>query len=632
MLSGDRLLGHYRLVRRIGGGGMGEVYLAEDTRIERQVAIKVVRSEREPHVNPLATQESTRLFQREMQAIAMLDHPHILSLIDFGEEQDGNITLTYMVMPYRQEGALTDWLQRHRNGQRLTPGEVAHFVMQAADALQHAHDHHLIHQDVKPSNFLVRNRSSYMLPDLLLMDFGIAKITTATVTASQNVRGTPAYMAPEQWKGHPLPATDQYALATMAYLLLTGRTPFSGRMEQLMLQHLMTQPPPPSNFNLTISSVLDAVILRALEKESTRRFGSVLEFAQAFQQSLQFVGNQSSPFVAPQCAPALVAPPPPVVYPASLNMSASTIPVSDSFGHSPVVTDPTMSNPHWRMPEPSLPPPELKVSPEVNRTRKPGWLVPLLAVLTVLVIVSSIVGVSFYQNRMLQINGVATATVNTDSTSTARAEATQKAQEQLTATAQASGYPSYLSGRGRLAFFDPLTQPDRWYAAGTNNGVVGGACQFSGGAYHVSEQDSRYFQHCVTNETYTNFAFEVELTVTQGDCGGMTFREKNDVGQFYYFQVCENGRYGVRRYTTFSGSDSTNLRYGDSVAIKTGLGQRNKIAIVASTSTFIFYVNGQQIDQVQDSTHTSGCIGLIAYPQFSHPTDAAYSNARVWVL
>src|SRR5262249_46611681 len=139
-----------------------------------------VRAETEPYPDPVTTQDTARLFQREMRAITMLDHPHILPLFDFGEEKDGSNILTYMVMPLRQEGSLTDWLQKRGKSQKLTPDEVAHFVLQAAEALQHAHDHHLIHQDVKPANFLVRNRSGHVLPDLLLMDFGISRITTAT--------------------------------------------------------------------------------------------------------------------------------------------------------------------------------------------------------------------------------------------------------------------------------------------------------------------------------------------------------------------------------------------------------------------------------------------------------------------
>lgn len=293
MLSGNRLLGNYRIVRCIGSGGMGEVYVAEDTRINRQVAVKVVRTD-------LVTEQDTeRLFRREMQAIALMDHPHILQLIDFGNEKDGNVVLKYMVMPLRQEGSLVDWLQKRGNSQKLTPNEVSHFVMQAADALQHAHDHHLIHLDVKPPNFLIRNRSGHVLPDLLLMDFGIAKINTATSAASQNVRGTFEYMAPEQWKGQPQSATDQYALAVMAYLLLTGRTPFSGSMVELMSQHFMVQPQPPSSFNSAISPSLDAVILRALEKEPAKRFPSILEFAQTFQQALQSGNNPASMYPNP---------------------------------------------------------------------------------------------------------------------------------------------------------------------------------------------------------------------------------------------------------------------------------------------------------------------------------------------
>src|SRR5712691_11147244 len=190
-------LGNYQLQRLIGSGGMGEVYLASDTRINRQVAIKVVRTEVTAYPDTNATKESARLFQREMRAITTLDHPHILPLFDFGEETINKATLTYMVMPYRPEGSFADWLQERSSSDMLPPQDVAYFLLQAADALQHAHEHQLIHQDVKPSNFLIRKRTvDPNHPDLLLADFGIAKFMTATATASQSIRGTPAYMAP----------------------------------------------------------------------------------------------------------------------------------------------------------------------------------------------------------------------------------------------------------------------------------------------------------------------------------------------------------------------------------------------------------------------------------------------------
>src|SRR5579884_909591 len=148
-------LGHYQLVRLIGSGGMGEVYLAEDTRIRRRVAIKVVRAEASPYPDENATREAARLFQREMRAITVLDHPHILPLYDYGEEIVGRTTLTYMVMPYRKEGSLADWLQQRSKKGLLALQEIARLIQQAGSALQHAHNHRIIHQDVKPSNFLI---------------------------------------------------------------------------------------------------------------------------------------------------------------------------------------------------------------------------------------------------------------------------------------------------------------------------------------------------------------------------------------------------------------------------------------------------------------------------------------------
>ncbi|HTK09015.1 MAG TPA: protein kinase [Ktedonobacteraceae bacterium] len=281
------LLGRYRLIRQLGSGGMGEVYLAEDTRINRQIAIKIVRSEVMPYPNNSALEDATRLFRREMKAISQLDHPRILPLYDYGEETSNGNTITYMVMPYRSAGSLADWLRTH-TGARLRPEEVAAIINQAAEALQHAHDRQIIHQDVKPSNFLVHNSSSQShVPDLLLADFGIAKSTANTSSMSQNVRGTPTYMAPEQWDGHPVAATDQYALGIMAYLLLTGTAPFQGGPGQVMRQHYMSQPVPPSRLDAHISSALDAVVLRALAKKPEERYPSIREFAHTFRQATE---------------------------------------------------------------------------------------------------------------------------------------------------------------------------------------------------------------------------------------------------------------------------------------------------------------------------------------------------------
>jgi serine/threonine protein kinase len=283
-----KTLGRYQIVRLLGSGGMGDVYLAQDPRIGQQVAIKVIRAEQSPYLNTPEFQEAARLFQREARAIVKLDHPHILPLNDYGESRLGEQALIYLVMPYRPEGSLVRWGQQHYPDRLVPPDVVAHILHQAAQAIQHAHDHQVIHQDVKPSNFLLRERKEDPShPDVLLADFGIARLATTTASISQAIRGTPTYMAPEQCVGEAVPASDQYALAVMAYELLTGRPPFQGNSMRIMYQHVNTPPEPPSKLSPHLSKELDDVIVTALSKRPEERFRSVTAFANAFQNAMQ---------------------------------------------------------------------------------------------------------------------------------------------------------------------------------------------------------------------------------------------------------------------------------------------------------------------------------------------------------
>jgi eukaryotic-like serine/threonine-protein kinase len=295
-LEGQQL-GRYHLLHLIGSGGMGEVYLAQDPGINRQVAIKVVRTEVAAYsgtgtstgVGTLGSKDAAHLFQREAKAIAMLDHPGILPLYDYGEQSMNGVMLTYLVMPYREEGSLANWLQKG-GFTLLSIQNVEQMLQQAAAALQYAHDHQVVHQDVKPSNFLIRtNRENPRRPDLLLTDFGIAKLSMLTSRASQSIRGTPTYMAPEQWEGHPVPATDQYALSVMVYELLTGRPPFRGNPMQMMYAHVNTQPQAPGRLNPRLSAAIDTVVLRGLAKRPEDRFPSINAFGFAFRQALRSI-------------------------------------------------------------------------------------------------------------------------------------------------------------------------------------------------------------------------------------------------------------------------------------------------------------------------------------------------------
>src|SRR5712692_1421435 len=195
MLREGQQLSHYRLMQLLKRGGMGEVYLAVDTLLHRQVAIKVIHTDFVYHAESDAAKEATRLFLREAQAIAQLDQINILPLYDSGEERIDQAMLMYMVMPYRHRGSLKDWLQVHFGQELLPLTAVERIVTQAAFALQHAHDRQIIHQDVKPSNFLIHGDADHLSRlNLQLAVFGVAKFMMKT-SESQAIRGTPSYMA-----------------------------------------------------------------------------------------------------------------------------------------------------------------------------------------------------------------------------------------------------------------------------------------------------------------------------------------------------------------------------------------------------------------------------------------------------
>jgi hypothetical protein len=241
-------------------------------------------------------------------------------------------------------------------------------------------------------------------------------------------------------------------------------------------------------------------------------------------------------------------------------------------------------------------------------------LIYTLVVLVILTIIGS-AGTLFFQaqtNNATKTQDHGTPTVQPDATATAQAYLSLI-------------YPSYLSGHGTPIFADSLSQEGEWRSESDS---TGGVCQFTNSAYHVSQQPSTNFNHCDASGTFSNFAIEVQLTITKGDCGGMIFRNDGK-GQYYYFHICRDGTYKV---ALFSNDPGTDLQPStSSSAIHTGLNQPNTIAISASGRTMTFYANGQQIGQVQDDNYNSGSIGLIAKP-VGRATDVAYKNARAWTL
>lgn len=605
-------LGQYRLLQLIGSGGMGEVYLAEDARINQQVAIKVSRTEVSPYPNASSATESARLFQREARAIAQLDHPRILPLFSYGEEQVRGETLTYIVMPYRREGSLVTWLRQRTSSAPLNPQDVAAIVTQAADALQYAHDHNVIHQDVKPANFLVRNRNdaSASVPDLLLTDFGIAKLSSATSHSSHTVRGTATYMAPEQWIGDPVAATDQYALAVMAYELLTGRPPFQGRQEQLMYAHVNTPPQPPSMFNPRLSSDIDRVLLHALAKKPEERFRSIAAFANAFQQAVQS-GDA-----------------PTVIRPMSSNPVPGTMPAP---APATIITSKSKANPGnasttVSAPNPITPTPNYSaIQPPVQQKRRSSTLL-FVSIICVLLILLASFGVYFVQNANKQNNNNAnTQALNATGTAGSIAATTQANNRNATATAiNTSPYPP---PGATLALNDPLSDNSKGMNWETKPDT-GGVCAFINGAYQVTESQAPYFEYCPAyNSNFDNFAYEVQMRFIQGDDAGLFFTNAV-TSHYYYFMVDSNGNYMLRVYT---GSNGTTLASGFASAFITGSNQTNTLAVVVQNGKFDLYINKHFINTANDSSYSHGEIGVFVR-EVSNSTEAIFSNAKVWTF
>jgi serine/threonine protein kinase len=265
--SGQRL-GKYQLIKRLGEGGFAEVFLAEHQYLKHHVAIKVLTI-------PLNQKEAAKFLQ-EAQTMVALKHPHIVGCSDFDIEQG----VPFLVMDYVPGGTLRD---RHPEGIIVPRTDVVNYVGQVAEGLQYAHDQGVIHLDVKPENMLLDASGK-----VLLSDFGLARFTHSV---SQKLKltsliGTVGYMAPEFIQSTPQAATDQYALAMVAYEWLAGTLPFGGSDERAVaMQQLGTPPPSLRHYDPSIPVAVDEVICAALAKQPEDRYPSVSEFAEALAQA-----------------------------------------------------------------------------------------------------------------------------------------------------------------------------------------------------------------------------------------------------------------------------------------------------------------------------------------------------------
>jgi serine/threonine protein kinase len=262
-------IGRYRVIRLLGQGGMGKVYLAEDAELQRQVAVKV------PRLSGAQDERERTQFLQEARAAAAVRHPHVCPIHDVGIDQDTH----YLVMAHIQGESLAERLKRVGAfaDQRL----AARLALQIAEGLAAVHARGIIHRDLKPGNILLDESGQ-----ALLTDFGLARPTfrNETSTSPDMVAGTPAYMAPEQVcveLGEPSPRTDVYSLGVVLYEMLTGRLPFQGTKAQVLVQLAVQSPQSLEQWRGDVDPALKAIVGRALARRPAERFASAEELGEA---------------------------------------------------------------------------------------------------------------------------------------------------------------------------------------------------------------------------------------------------------------------------------------------------------------------------------------------------------------
>ena len=257
----------YHILESLGEGGMASVYKAYDTRLERDVAVKIIRIDM---FIPAVLQQVLKRFEREAKSLAKLSHPNIVSIIDYGEH-DG---VPYLVMEYLPGGNLKDRLK----GQPLPWQDSFQMILPIARALQFSHKQGIIHRDVKPSNILIT-----LSDEPMLSDFGIAKILegegNTSLTGTGVGIGTPEYMAPEQWVGRTSPQSDLYSLGVVLYEMVTGHKPYSADTPAALLLKQANDPlPRPRNLVPDLPDRVEKIILKALSKKPEERYSGMEEF------------------------------------------------------------------------------------------------------------------------------------------------------------------------------------------------------------------------------------------------------------------------------------------------------------------------------------------------------------------
>lgn len=572
-----RTFGTCTLHHLLGEGGMGAVFLAEQARPSRTVAVKILL----PAImaNTQVSHEFLLRFRREADVIARLEHINIIPIFEYGEEAG----LAYLVMPYVSGGSLRDLLARKG---RLSLQEAGIVLQQAALALDYAHAHQVVHRDLKPANLLLHADGR-----LMLADFGIARMIQSgdqhppTLTGHGVLIGTPEYMSPEMFQGEPADhRSDIYALGIMLYQMLSGDVPFPGNTFYAVAQkHMHDAPSLLHQRDPGIPSTIDEVISTALAKKREERFASAGALDQAFRMASSSSQDNAPTALSSRSVPTILS-------------SATPTRITPVAATQPVREPPTPVNHFPVTPFAQYPQEQTPYPPQSSRQGPQPWLIFLSMLMVLLLIVGGVlVGLLLNkggpaptpQSLTPATSDIPTQPITTPSHSTSGL--------QLGALLYAASQPGTCdSGNGQWINFNQIAitcLPNGTELKNTQN------IAYLAGTFLTTISGQNFS---------SNYIIQVQLVSRTSADYGIYFRNQPGNAQgVYAFLLHANGTWSSYVYDNSTGAatELTNGLLGNVSGVLT-------IDVSVVNAHFTFYINGQYVGQANDSTYSTGTPGI----------------------